>query len=53
MALEQGIERFLKDPKQLAAMAERAHERISTMFSFQARTENLMRIYESELEKHG
>ena len=53
VALEQGIERFLKDPKQLAAMAERAHERISTMFSFQARTENLMRIYESELEKHG
>lgn len=44
--IESGIRRFLADPEKYADMAARAREHIVSSFSFQARTERLMRIYE-------
>jgi glycosyltransferase involved in cell wall biosynthesis len=48
-ALEAGIEAFLKDPAGFASMADKASSRIVEGFSFQARTEKLMSLYESLL----
>lgn len=48
-ALEAGIEAFMKDPAVFASMADKASTRIVEGFSFQARTEKLMRLYESLL----
>lgn len=49
-ALEAGIGAFLKDPEGFSAMADRASRGIVEGFSFQARTEKLMRLYESLLK---
>jgi len=46
-ALQQGIEAYLADPARFAQMARTAHERILQDFSMLARTEKMMRLYES------
>jgi glycosyltransferase involved in cell wall biosynthesis len=45
-AIQDGVRRFLIDPDYFAAMAETAHSRICHQFSFEARTQALMDIYE-------
>lgn len=45
-ALEEGIRNFLDDPAAYAAMAHAAHDDIRQRFSFAARTDRLMDIYE-------
>jgi glycosyltransferase involved in cell wall biosynthesis len=42
-----GIERFLEHPADFVNMAQRAHERVMEQFCFDARTEQLTKIYES------
>jgi glycosyltransferase involved in cell wall biosynthesis len=42
-----GIERFLQHPTDFAQMAQCAHAHLIANFSFDARTERMMRIYES------
>lgn len=45
-ALTDGIRRFLVEPDAFAAMGQAAHEHIRTNFSFAARTDRLMGLYE-------
>jgi glycosyltransferase involved in cell wall biosynthesis len=42
-----GIRRFLEQPQEFVGMGRAAHDRIRASFSFDARTQRLMAIYES------
>jgi glycosyltransferase involved in cell wall biosynthesis len=44
--LVEGIEAFASRPQEFVAMAERAHQNILEKFSFEARTQRLMRFYD-------
>ena len=46
-SLVEGIDAFLSNPKMFADFAERAHADIVERFSFEARTSQLMQLYES------
>lgn len=45
--LVDGIERFLEDPQRFASMGQLAHDDVLNNFSFDGRTEQQTRIYES------
>jgi glycosyltransferase involved in cell wall biosynthesis len=51
-AMEVGIRRFLSGPEEFISMARAGQDRIERQFSFEARTEAQMRLYEELAEKH-